>query len=362
MRPATQALFIPYALTEDHLGKFERIQGASYRRQRGRWCPVVGQPMRKFPERGDGHRGFARPAYHGCRHQAILAHSCKYRLSCPLPTEAHPLFRRAARHAHTRTGRSRRWVVTIPKLLRPCSRSALITSASSANGLPSPRADLPGGRRRPLCLPRRCPIRPELPRRSRSPSPRPRYCRPAPMVCLRGRRRLPGRHRRQGTPRLLPRPHPGPSGIAPHTSPHTVAHDFRRDRSRTPDPTTIFLPAEPEAGCRAGSAEDGTAGPAARSHRKGQATAAVCRAAAGQGRKSSFSPLFGLRACPSPITAVKNGGIRPRRGMISEDSRADRAVPSRPPEKANYDPSPLAPVVWFSSSRTRDCSPIQVVV
>jgi len=95
-----------YALVEDYYEEFERVYDDRYQQQYGPWRPVIGEVMRKYLECGDLHRGFARLGCGGCRYQAILAYSCKCRLSL-LPPETRTAVRRMARHAHPGAGQSR---------------------------------------------------------------------------------------------------------------------------------------------------------------------------------------------------------------------------------------------------------------
>ena len=66
-----------------HFGEFEAAYPTRYQEQYGFYRPVIGRVVEKFLTCGDLTKGFARVRCDTCRHEYLLAFSCKGRYFCP---------------------------------------------------------------------------------------------------------------------------------------------------------------------------------------------------------------------------------------------------------------------------------------
>ncbi|HEV2392372.1 MAG TPA: transposase zinc-binding domain-containing protein, partial [Verrucomicrobiae bacterium] len=66
-----------------HYDEFEALYPEKYEPRYGRLRPVIPQVVSKFLGCGDLHRGFARIRCEHCKHEYLLAFSCKSRWFCP---------------------------------------------------------------------------------------------------------------------------------------------------------------------------------------------------------------------------------------------------------------------------------------
>jgi len=110
-----------YGLVEDHFDEFERVYDDRFAEKHGFWRPVVRKVADRFLDCGDLRHGFARIRCENpdCRHELILAFSCRGRNFCP---SCHA--KRSAAFADWLAAEvladvsHRQVVFTIPKLLR----------------------------------------------------------------------------------------------------------------------------------------------------------------------------------------------------------------------------------------------------
>ena len=72
-----------YRLIEDHFEEFCTVYDERFSRRWGYWRKVVGDVVEKFQACGILKHGFARVRCGGCRHEFLLAFSCKCRYFCP---------------------------------------------------------------------------------------------------------------------------------------------------------------------------------------------------------------------------------------------------------------------------------------
>ena len=110
-----------YALVEDNFDQLERVWDERYERQFGFWRPIIRHVVEQYMDCGDLHCGFARLRCPSCRKDLLLPYSCKRRCFCPSCHQKRALL--FAEHVdedvlgHVPI---RRYVVTIPKMLRLC--------------------------------------------------------------------------------------------------------------------------------------------------------------------------------------------------------------------------------------------------
>ena len=67
----------------DHLHRLQTVYDDRFARENGPWRPVVTKVTDKFLARGVLEHGFARIRCDVCRHESLLAFSCKCRYFCP---------------------------------------------------------------------------------------------------------------------------------------------------------------------------------------------------------------------------------------------------------------------------------------
>ena len=72
-----------YRLIEDHFEEFSTVYDERFARRWGYWRSVVGEVVEKFLACGILKHGFARVRCDSCRHEFLLAFSCKCRYFCP---------------------------------------------------------------------------------------------------------------------------------------------------------------------------------------------------------------------------------------------------------------------------------------
>ncbi len=79
-RPEASPLF---RLVSDHLHRLQTVYDDRFAHENGPWRPVVAQVAEKFLACGVLEHGFARIRCDACRHEYLLAFSCKCRYFCP---------------------------------------------------------------------------------------------------------------------------------------------------------------------------------------------------------------------------------------------------------------------------------------
>ena len=72
-----------YQLVDRHFHEFERVYPDRYQKRYGFWRPVVTDAAAKFLRCGDLRHGFARVRCGTCRHEFLVAFSCRRRCLCP---------------------------------------------------------------------------------------------------------------------------------------------------------------------------------------------------------------------------------------------------------------------------------------
>ena len=72
-----------YRLVERSFDEFERVYAERYQKRYGFWRPVVADAAAKFLRCGDLRHGFARVRCGTCRHEFLVAFSCRRRCLCP---------------------------------------------------------------------------------------------------------------------------------------------------------------------------------------------------------------------------------------------------------------------------------------
>lgn len=73
-----------YRLINDHFQEFTTVYDERFQRRWGYWRPVVAEVVEKFLACGILTHGFARVRCGACRHEFLLAFSCKCRYFCPV--------------------------------------------------------------------------------------------------------------------------------------------------------------------------------------------------------------------------------------------------------------------------------------
>ena len=79
-RPRSSPL---YRLIEDHFEQFATVYDERFARRWGYWRPVVARVVEKYLACGILEHGFARVRCGSCKHEFLLAFSCKCRYFCP---------------------------------------------------------------------------------------------------------------------------------------------------------------------------------------------------------------------------------------------------------------------------------------
>lgn len=108
-----------YQCVQTHFAEFEANYPARYQEQYGFYRPVIGRVVEKFLGCGDLTRGFARVRCDTCRHESLLAFSCKGRYFCPSCHQKRVLqFGAWVAEEVLAPVPHRQYVFTVPKLLR----------------------------------------------------------------------------------------------------------------------------------------------------------------------------------------------------------------------------------------------------
>ena len=102
-----------------HFGEFEAAYPTRYQEQYGFYRPVIGRVVEKFLTCGDLTKGFARVRCDTCRHEYLLAFSCKGRYFCPSCHQKRVLqFGTWVTDEVLAPVPHRQYVFTVPKMLR----------------------------------------------------------------------------------------------------------------------------------------------------------------------------------------------------------------------------------------------------
>ena len=72
-----------YRLIEDHFAEFSTVYDERFAHRRGYWRPVIAEVVEKYLTCGILEHGFARVRCGACKHEYLLAFSCKCRYFCP---------------------------------------------------------------------------------------------------------------------------------------------------------------------------------------------------------------------------------------------------------------------------------------
>ena len=72
-----------HRLVREHVDEFRAVYADRYARKYGHWRPVFDKAVRRFLKCGDIQHGFARVRCPDCRHEFLVAFSCKQRCICP---------------------------------------------------------------------------------------------------------------------------------------------------------------------------------------------------------------------------------------------------------------------------------------
>lgn len=108
-----------YQCVQAHFAEFEAAYPTRYQGQYGFYRPVIGRVVEKFLGCGDLTRGFARVRCDTCRHEYLLAFSCKGRYFCPSCHQKRVLqFGAWVADEVLAPVPHRQYVFTVPKMLR----------------------------------------------------------------------------------------------------------------------------------------------------------------------------------------------------------------------------------------------------
>jgi transposase-like protein len=114
--PKTSALS---RCVQTHFAEFEASYAARYQEQYGFYCPVIGRVVEKFLGCEDLAKGFERVRCDFCRHEYMLAFSCKGRYFCPSCHQKRVLqFGTWVADEVLAPVPHRQYVFTVPKMLR----------------------------------------------------------------------------------------------------------------------------------------------------------------------------------------------------------------------------------------------------
>ncbi len=72
-----------YRLLEDHFAEFSMVYDERFAHRYGYWRPVIAEVVEKYLACGILEHGFARVRCVACKHEYLLAFSCKCRYFCP---------------------------------------------------------------------------------------------------------------------------------------------------------------------------------------------------------------------------------------------------------------------------------------
>ena len=108
-----------YQCVKTHFAEFEASYPTRYQEQYGFYRPVIGRVLEKFLGCGDLTKGLARVRCDSCRHEYLLAFSCKGRYFCPSCHQKRVLqFGSWVTEEVLASVPHRQYVFTIPKMLR----------------------------------------------------------------------------------------------------------------------------------------------------------------------------------------------------------------------------------------------------
>jgi hypothetical protein len=108
-----------YQCVQTHFAEFEASYAMCYQEQYGFYRPVIGRVVEKFLGCGDLTKGFARIRCDTCRHEYLLAFSCKGRYFCPSCHQKRVLqFGTWVADEVLAPVPHRQYVFTVPKMLR----------------------------------------------------------------------------------------------------------------------------------------------------------------------------------------------------------------------------------------------------
>ena len=126
-----------YQCVKEHFAEFEGSYTTRYQEQYGFYRPVIGRVVEKFLLCGDLTRGFARVRCDTCRHEYLLAFSCKGRYFYPSCHQKRVLqFGSWVADEVLAPVPHRQYVFTVPKMLRVYfrkDRRLLATAISSTS-------------------------------------------------------------------------------------------------------------------------------------------------------------------------------------------------------------------------------------
>jgi len=118
-RPRQPAESDFHRLIREHFDDFRAVYAERYARKFGHWRPVFDRAVRQFLQCGDLQHGFARVRCPDCRHEFLVAFSCKQRCICPGCSQKRAIL--FGLHVAEDVGQPvphRQFVWTIPKRLR----------------------------------------------------------------------------------------------------------------------------------------------------------------------------------------------------------------------------------------------------
>jgi hypothetical protein len=108
-----------YQCVQTHFDEFEASYATRYQEQYGFYRPVISRVVEKFLACGDLTKGFARVRCDTCRHEYLLAFSCKGRYFCPSCHQKRVLqFGTWVAEDVLAPVPHRQYVFTVPKMLR----------------------------------------------------------------------------------------------------------------------------------------------------------------------------------------------------------------------------------------------------
>ncbi len=127
-----------YRLLEDHFAEFSTVYDERFAHRYGYWRPVIAEVVEKYLACGILTHGFARVRCGACKHQYLLAFSCKCRCFCPsCHAKRLVLWGLWLEESLLADVPHRQVVLAVPKRLRPYSDG--VTPISRLEGLVAPR-------------------------------------------------------------------------------------------------------------------------------------------------------------------------------------------------------------------------------
>ena len=141
-RPRRPRASLLYRLIHDHFQEFTTVYDERFQRRWGSWRPVVAEVVEKFLACGILKHGFARVRCGACKHELLLAFSCKCRYCCPsCHAKRLALWGLWLEETILADVPHRQVVLTVPKRLRPYflydrSRLVMVTHVVTDSVLP----------------------------------------------------------------------------------------------------------------------------------------------------------------------------------------------------------------------------------